>query len=231
MNRCAKHESEYVINEAPSLFVLLPSPYVTNCYFLHINTMSTLLVLNLQTDFFNIGCHPQSQDYRSEMLTYKESPHSTVMETASAEERIFDFFKLPRKLRDAIYNKLGVEIELASGWDDEGRSKSFGVKMKKGPSAKLLLVSHQFKTEYEQQVRRKPTIIFRDFGGSSSAMPKLDMDLSNFARAEMHLVALGSCQDDLCNVIEDIDLHKKWTSEIWRTQKWIDRRWAAGRCG
>jgi hypothetical protein len=83
-----------------------------------------------------------------------------------SDRQIFDFFGLPRELRDEIYSILGKEVEIVKAFDDTGRARELQVTVADVMLPEVQTLSRQFKTEYDENHKRGTKIIFEDFGGA-----------------------------------------------------------------
>lgn len=140
------------------------------------------------------------------------------MEFDLKDRLFFDFFALPRELRDEIYSLMTKSVKLESGMHANGEGpKGIAVSVANAPIQNLLLLNHQFKSEYKEQIDPLRTIQFRDTGGDlNKPTPKIDLSL--FKKSEMDLLALctagHSCDSDWCDAAEDILTHAGWISGI-----------------
>ena len=71
----------------------------------------------------------------------------------AAKGQTFDFFGLPRELRDEIYLMLAVDTDPVGGINKCNRPKDIQVGTERGPFAKLLRLNRQLKSEYEEQLQ------------------------------------------------------------------------------
>ena len=85
--------------------------------------------------------------------------------TTGHDERIFEFFELPRELRDLIYALLTEDRQLSDGKDPMDPAKPIGFHiMVSGMIPKLTTLNHQFSAEYEQAYKSVPTKTYKDIG-------------------------------------------------------------------
>lgn len=116
----------------------------------------------------------------------------------SDHDQIFDFFGLPRGLRNNIYGLLTRDVVIAQGSDAQGYPNTVRIQVQDGPFQQLLHLNHQFKAEYEQEIKRFQTILFRDLGSAALERPSLPPALY-VEKAEFTIISLclsvGACRD------------------------------------
>ena len=81
-------------------------------------------------------------------------PQPKVIEANSSHDDIFDFFRLPRELRDQIDAEITTDLEIASGRDEGGEPIRIEVMVRDGPVQKVLHLCRQFKEEYSESTGR-----------------------------------------------------------------------------
>lgn len=109
---------------------------------------------------------------------------------------VFDFFGLPRELRNEIYSLL-TEIKHLSLDPEEEDMHPTKAYITAVPLAQLFTLCHQFKTEYEEMFKHGLQVTFQDMGGRIQA-PILNEGLDKITRAEF--LSLAFCDDDSCNL-------------------------------
>ena len=127
------------------------------------------------------------------------------------EERIFDFFGLPRELRDAIYSMLAIDSEIGSGLKKDGQ-RGIQVKVQCGLLVDLLVLNHQFKSEHEERLKPGQTLLLVDLGGENLE-PQIKKAPFAMTRVEISLIAYcgqQTCSGPTCNASEDMRLHSSW---------------------
>lgn len=78
-----------------------------------------------------------------------------VEATSTEPTKFFNFFGLPRELRDMIYNQPGLFAE-----NLYCRGSAYGPKMTvRKPSTSMLLVNRQFSREYNQSAQDEVTLL------------------------------------------------------------------------
>lgn len=126
----------------------------------------------------------------------------------------FNFFGLPRELRDVIYEygcMTSHHQALLRGAKDQKRMHIRVVLRK--PLLNLLLINRQFATEYQERRHklRKTTVIDDEaFMGSELLVPAKARDT---VRLELRLVLFCSNRDQplySCRVTEDLEMHLRW---------------------
>ena len=89
----------------------------------------------------------------------------TTDEWGAATKGIFDFFGLPRELRDKVYGWLTQDLCLCGSDDDEENEPTIiEVRLVAAPLPKLFTLCRQFRTEYEERFKHGLTATFKDLG-------------------------------------------------------------------
>ncbi|KAK3720849.1 hypothetical protein LTR37_003512 [Vermiconidia calcicola] len=83
-------------------------------------------------------------------------------EVDATNKEIFDFFGLPRELRNQIYADLAVDFVCPGVWRAYRYGNQLRVIKHNAPSSRHLVVSRQFGTEYKQQLLPLQTLGLRD---------------------------------------------------------------------
>lgn len=139
------------------------------------------------------------------------------MTDKTRQSQVFDFFHLPRELRDEVYINLATDITLVSGSLSDGARRGIQVLVGNGPVPKLLRLNHQFKDEYGKQIERMQVLTFKDLGGTLTqpSQPIANAQPSIFTKVELNLLALctpDTCTAEWCDGAEDISTHIIWTN-------------------
>lgn len=106
------------------------------------------------------------------------------------EDKHFDFFELPRELRDGIYD--GLTEDYALGRPHECLCPAAHMKpnpevnLTGGPKPALLVLNRQFEHEYKEWVRRSALLIYRDISHCFTST-KLTGSLKDVSKFECHL--------------------------------------------
>ncbi|KAK0942131.1 hypothetical protein LTR29_006376 [Friedmanniomyces endolithicus] len=140
--------------------------------------------------------------------------------TAPSRKGIFDFFRLPRELRDLIYNELDTttaRVKVTRKWSTKLRGIAHDL-----PAPKMLQFSHRFSAEYRSIVQKKTTLVIEDHFGDFTRPEDISLELSPSVSAiqlvRLELYAAHSrlpvdCRGedmDCCITGRDIALHKRW---------------------
>jgi hypothetical protein len=142
----------------------------------------------------------------------------------AAKKDIFDFFGLPRELRNQVYSLLAQDLCLCSDADDdEDYSTAIEVRVAAAPLPKLFTLCRQFKTEYEELFKRGLTATFKDLGrdiwttdilaSAKSITPRLD----RVTKAEIHLLTIcqsNDCKNNQCGTCFDLSSHIDWIRAV-----------------
>ena len=127
----------------------------------------------------------------------------------------FDFFGLPRELRDFAYGYL------LNGNKKLTAQKYLRMKVKNAPSMNLMLVSHEFSTEYREAIRFHSSIVCADTGKELPEVLTLrnfPAVLSSVTRVEFRIWLVcnesSHIDGDRCTLRSDLDLHLAWIREI-----------------
>ena len=83
----------------------------------------------------------------------------------AATKNRFDFFGLPRELRNEVYSLLAQDLCLCSDVDDnEDYPTAIEIRVVAAPLPKLFTLCRRFKTENEERFKCGLTAIFKDLG-------------------------------------------------------------------
>lgn len=127
----------------------------------------------------------------------------------SDTHRFFDFFGLPRELRDEIYCQLGQQVDLAS--DDTEEPTVIQATIRNVPIPKLLCLCTQFKEEYEKNLSGAQTLVLQDNGANTDLW--VNDSLPSFSKVEMQIMVV--CENDCpntgrCTAADDLGDHREW---------------------
>lgn len=103
------------------------------------------------------------------------------------EERIFDFFGLPRELREGIYGYLTIETQVKNAMSN-GKARETWISLQNSPISKLLLICRQFKLEYEQYVKPTTRLLLMDTGRAENDTT-LNACLNWISKVDIRLMA------------------------------------------
>ena len=133
--------------------------------------------------------------------------------TGDDEERIFDFFGLPRELRNEIYSMLTEDVEVQNGYDDDG-DVPFGLQIT--VQSKMLLtprlLNQQFKNEYEQETKGHQVLVLKDIGGPFDKMNTARVTTGVRSAIIRLLVTCRpyTSSNYPCNCVGNFEEHVKW---------------------
>ncbi|KAK0353466.1 hypothetical protein LTR91_023228 [Friedmanniomyces endolithicus] len=145
---------------------------------------------------------------------------SNATMATSTRRGVFNFFGLPRELRDLIYDELDTttaRVKVTHKWSTKLRAKAHDL-----PAPKMLQLSHRFSTEYRSIVRKKTTLVIEDHFGDFTRPEDITVELSRsvstiqLVRLELYIAHARLPVDcrgedmDCCITGRDIALHKRW---------------------
>ena len=146
--------------------------------------------------------------------------HPTVTGDDPTEERIFDFFGLPRELRNEIYSMLTEDVGLQKGYDDDDDDddeydEHAGLRIT--VQSKMLLtprlLNHQLKNEYEQEMKDHETLVIKDIGGPWLQKMQTVRVMAGVRSAIIYLLILCSpktSSNPPCNCMDDLEEQVAW---------------------
>lgn len=126
---------------------------------------------------------------------------------SSAHNEIFDFFGLPPELRNMVYSYLTEEVTFDA--DAFGEPDGIQVTLQQKILSKPLLLSRQFKDEYETEMRARQVLVFKDVGNT----PEYERLPALFNRTTTSKIQLGVVcpgQGARCSCNEDIETSVGW---------------------
>jgi hypothetical protein len=140
----------------------------------------------------------------------------TSVEADAATKDIFDFFGLPRELRNEVYSLLTANLCLCSGYDDE--LTAFEVRVAAAPLPELFTLCRQFRVEYEEQFTHGLTATFKDLGREIYTSENVICGrLDRITKAEILLLTIcegNACSDDSCGTYADLSDHIDWIEVV-----------------
>ena len=129
------------------------------------------------------------------------------------DRAIFNFFGLPRELRNEIYSYLTRDFTLDSGLDENNQQRKCRIIVKGAPIISLPLISRQFRSEYEGEVDSLPTVVVQDVG-SILVGTKVKKSTDHFSKVHFYLLASRAkeitCDTSVEAAIRDVPLHCQW---------------------
>jgi hypothetical protein len=137
-------------------------------------------------------------------------------DVAQSSREIFDFFGLPRELRNEIYSMLTHVKTLCHGRNAEGVATQFEASIKSAPIPKAFSLCRQFKAEYEEAFEDGMTLVIRDLW-SGMKTPSTAGWPDDITRAQI-LLLLGckhGCNyEGGCRIYADLNDHLEWIKDI-----------------
>ncbi|KAK1060852.1 hypothetical protein LTR74_011543 [Friedmanniomyces endolithicus] len=149
-----------------------------------------------------------------------QSNLSNTTVTTPTRRGVFDFFGLPRELRDLIYDELDTttaRVKVTRKWSTKLRARAHNL-----PALKFLQFSHRFSIEYRSIVQKKTTLVIEDHFGDFTRPEDVTVELSRsvstiqLARLELYIAHARLPVDcrggdmDCCITGRDIALHQRW---------------------
>jgi hypothetical protein len=140
----------------------------------------------------------------------------------AASHEIFDFFGLPRELRDVIYVLCLVDTpfrEFDNKCAEDESEDGFKAQLRDAPVTELLLVNRQFSEEYRSSAKLVQKLFVEDHIESQTHDPyfkaeTLPSAMKVIARAhfELSIRFTETChiEPEHCRVHKDINLHMRW---------------------
>ena len=129
-----------------------------------------------------------------------------------ASPKVFNFFGLPREIRDQIYSLLTLGSKQLSRRDKFRTSGSFQITIRNTTLPNLLLVNREFKAEYEDNVVPNQTVGFLEMG-QNLRYPKPTKYFQNFRKIKVLLRPVCSLycgRMNGCMAVEDVKQHFRW---------------------
>ncbi|KAK5696824.1 hypothetical protein LTR97_008128 [Elasticomyces elasticus] len=121
---------------------------------------------------------------------------------STLQGKVFDFFQLPRELRDFIYEGLTCDINIQGEEPHIQRAV-----VHNAPIEKLLTLNKQFNDEYDQHVREASQMVIED-GLTINCEPiPLGKRARDVKRVEIRLLMFSDTGD---YALDELDYHKAW---------------------
>lgn len=130
--------------------------------------------------------------------------------TGDADKDVFDFFALPRELRNMVYPLL-VEDHILNEHLATTEARILHV-----PLPELQTLSHQFRDEYNETFKQGLTINFEDYR-AEGYWPEIPPPPQNITKAKFILLMIcdsSNCAHHVCQAEEDTAHHLEWITEI-----------------
>ena len=146
---------------------------------------------------------------------------TTATKAGASEEQLasFDFFSLPRELRDEIYlHSLTFKRKFRSQHGARLRGRRV-------TEPSLLQVSRQFHDEYLERAEQHTCLVIVDrpeFHGDSLKLPR---PISRARNLELYLAVACDSPDhftDQCRVVKEMRMHRKWIVNLCNQMRFLE---------
>ena len=141
----------------------------------------------------------------------RPSPDGKTTESLVKQGGVFDFFNLPRELRDQIYAdclQFKVKFESQHGVRLRGRRVAQG---------SLLQINHQFRHEYLERAEKETCLVIVDRDHFHGEALELPTPVKYTRKLELHLALACDSPDhviDRCKVVQEVRMHRKWIGDL-----------------
>ncbi|KAK3645112.1 hypothetical protein LTR22_014914 [Elasticomyces elasticus] len=122
--------------------------------------------------------------------------------TSASQDKVFDFFQLPRELRDFIYAGLTCDIIIQGKVPRIQRAV-----IRSAPIEKLLTLNKQFNDEYDQYVRKASQMVIEDGIAISRKPIPLGKRACDVKRVEIRLLMFA---DTMYGALDELADHEEW---------------------
>lgn len=135
------------------------------------------------------------------------------------KDGIFNFFALPRELRDKIYEE---SLQFKKKFEPQ-----HGVRLRarRIVAVELLLVNRQFHNEYLERAEKKTCLIIVDRDHYHGETLELPIPIKYARKLELHL-ALACDEPDhgmeRCRMLPELRMHRKWIVKLSEQMKYLD---------
>lgn len=149
----------------------------------------------------------------------RPSPDSKAKDTEEPKDGVFEFFSLPRELRDKIYEEA---LQFKRKFEAQGGVRLRGRRIVQ-PS--LLQVSHQFQQEYLECAETKTCLVIVDRDHYHGEMLELPTPVKYARKLELHLALACDSPDHImnrCRILPEIRMHRKWIGDLCEQMKHLD---------
>lgn len=145
-----------------------------------------------------------------------ENPTQAVKEAKPGS--IFDFFGLPRELRDEIYSLLTEDHTIHRGLDEDGYPDGIEIVMTNCVLLNPCLLNHQFKNEYEQEVKDRQKLLVQDTGGQMDyqTLPLMIDRSTPKATVQMLLIHNTKSEDGSCLCAQEFEGHAEGLEHMFK---------------
>ena len=127
------------------------------------------------------------------------------------DDSTFDFFRLPRELRDQIYFD---SLFYKRKYPDQSSAR---VRGRRVVNPDLLLISKQFKSEYVERAEQHTALIIVDrpeYHGDNITLPN---EITYARQLEVHIAIACDAPDHFgnqCRVTKEVRMHHRWLSNL-----------------
>ena len=140
-------------------------------------------------------------------------------QTVAQDAHIFDFFRLPRELRNEVYSLLTKSKTFCDGRNNVGVVDQLHVSIKAAPIPELFSLCRQFKAEYQETFKHGMTITIKDLYTSLQA-PTMAAWPDDISRVQIVLLLI--CKDPeyhsnesvTCGIAGNLHAHLRWIEEM-----------------
>ncbi|KAK5124222.1 hypothetical protein LTR85_001925 [Meristemomyces frigidus] len=163
----------------------------------------------------------QLKEFRRQHRDYFERRTRSVKvaKNEAQEAGVFDFFSLPRELRDQIYEEA---LQYKKKFQSQHGARIRGRRI---AEVSLQLVSKQFRQEYLERAERETCLVIVDRDHYHGEILRLPTPIKYAKKLELHL-ALACDQPDhivgRCRVLPEIRMHRKWIVDLCEQMKHLE---------
>ncbi|KAK5677964.1 hypothetical protein LTS10_009848 [Elasticomyces elasticus] len=134
--------------------------------------------------------------------------------TSTLQDKVFDFFRLPRELRDLIYAGLTCEIIIQGKKPYIQRAV-----VQNAPIEKLLTLNKQFNHEYDQHVREASRMLIEDGITMNGNRIPLGRRARELKRVEIRLLMFANKMD---RALEELTDQEDYNLCIGHSGEWLE---------
>ncbi|KAI7337466.1 hypothetical protein KC315_g2299 [Hortaea werneckii] len=123
----------------------------------------------------------------------------------------FNFFNLPRELRDSIYDE---SLIFKRKFEDQSGVRLRGRRL---VQIHLLLINRQFRDEYLERAEKKTCLVIVDRDRYHGEPLKLPAIMKYTRKLELHLALACDVPDHIvsrCKVTQEVRMHRKWIGNL-----------------
>ncbi|KAI7212189.1 hypothetical protein KC333_g7253 [Hortaea werneckii] len=143
----------------------------------------------------------------------------TSVSTQKKQTSTFNFFNLPRELRDSIYDE---SLIFKRKFEDQSGVRIRGRRL---VQIHLLLINRQFRDEYLERAEKKTCLVIVDrdrYHGESLKLPAI---MKYTRKLELHLALACDVPDHIlsrCKVTQEVRMHRKWIGNLCDQMKHLE---------